>query len=197
MLQLMYTNLEQFSNIIQHKDIQQSYYIQNIDAVCIIVQDWTKKCIDSKSIVIFYTVLNYKTKLTNSIHFMIFCTNNIHLFYKEPPLTKQEKKSKLIRKMTNFLDYQYTQSYYCPEFYIRPTSISQFACISFSKDTQLLFDRLNLSALKDNNWKIRQQFATLHHGLKNHFVTNKAKTTNKAGQVLFNRRFNRHISQFV
>jgi hypothetical protein len=99
--------------------------------------------------------------------------------------------------MTNFLDYQYTQSYYCPEFYRRPTSLSQFACISFSKDTQLLFDRLNLSALKDNNWKIRQHFAILHNALKNHFATNKAKTTNKAGQVLFNKRCIRHILQYV
>jgi len=82
MSQLMYTNLEQFSNIIQHKNIQHTYYIQNIDAVCIVVQDWIKKCIDSKSIVIFYTVLNYKTKLTNTIH----------LFYKEPPSTNLKKQ---------------------------------------------------------------------------------------------------------
>jgi hypothetical protein len=71
----MYANFGQFSSIIQHQVIQHTYYIQNIDAVCIIVQDWTQKCIDSKSIVILYTVLNYKTKLTNNIHFMIFCTN--------------------------------------------------------------------------------------------------------------------------
>jgi hypothetical protein len=200
-----YANLVQFSDILQHKNIQQSYYIQNIDAVCVIAQDWT---IDSKSIIIFYTVLNYKTKLTNSIHFMIFCTNTIHLFYKEPSKNskKQEERANYIRSLyepltqymfdadSNIFIYENIelQDIIDGARIIKIMKVPRYFG-SYSINRSLSY----LKSINNSNWKIRQHFAILHYALKNHFATNKATTTNKAGQVLFNRRFNMHISQYI
>ena len=176
-----YANLVQFSDILQHKKIQRSYYIQNIDAVCIIAQDWT---IDSKRIVIFYTVLNYKTKLTNSIHFIVFCTNvnfTTTDYQKKLNNKKQEESAQYITKVDQFS---------------MPKMFGRFSC--FPKDwTRHYAQWYPEYQIRLNNQIRREHFAILHHALKNHFATNKATTTNKAVQVLFNRRFNMHISQYV
>ena len=163
----MHANFDQFSEIIKHKKIQQKYYIQNIDAICIIAQDWTIKCIDPKNIVIFYTRLNYKTKLTNSIHFMVFCTDfeSTTIIIKVPKFRFSKMKGRSSIFSTNWTRY-YAQWY--PEYHIR----------------------------LDNQIR-RENFAILHYALKHYFAKNKKMTTNKAGQVLSNQRLIRCISQYV
>ena len=219
----MHANFDQFSDIIQHKKIQQTYYIQSINAVCIIAQDWTIKSIDPKNIFIFYKRLNYKTKLTNSTHFMVFCTNfDLTTIFK--PTTKdynqnskkQEEKEKSIRKVHEIP--QLWKFYEPPQQYMFDADSNVFTYEFI--EIQVIIDgaRINkimkepryfgkcssidrspsyLNIVKNNNWEIRKHFAILHHALKNHFAKNKKIKSNKAGQVLSNQRLIRCISQYV
>jgi len=115
-------------------------------------------------------------------------SRKIYLIYKEGDTIiswAKANKSDFIK----YGNYQEMQSQYVDN------GVRKFKIIEIKNtiDIQLL----SLEEIKNNNWKIRQHFAILHHALKNHFVKNKAMTTNKAGQVLFNKRCIRHISQFA
>jgi hypothetical protein len=115
-------------------------------------------------------------------------SGKIYLIYKEGDTIiswSKANKSDFIK----YGNYQEMQSQYVDN------GVRKFKIIEIKNtiDIQLL----SLEEIKNNNWKIRQHFAILHHTLKDYFAKNKATTTNNAGHVLFNKIFIRHISQFA
>ena len=190
----MHVNHIQFSEIIKYKKILWQIYIKNINAICVIVQDWTK----SKNTIIFYTVNYITPKLTNSIHFMVFCKNFID--YKKLA-KKTEEGLKVYDNLPiyllggtvqNGLRFGEMDTYYVVEQFAN-NGIRQFIAITTYNSN--IWRLLSLEDVRKNNWNVRKHFAILCITLKKYFVKNKI-TTNKASQVFNCLRFNKHIAQF-
>jgi hypothetical protein len=181
---IMHVNYFQFSEIIKYKKILWQVYIKNINAICVIVQDW----IIPKNILIFYTV-NCISILTNFIHFI--------------PTTdykKTKKGSKVYNKLPIYLlggkvglRFGEMDTYYIVEQFAN-NGIRQFITVTTDNSN---IQSLSLKDIKNNNWHIRKHFAILCITLRIYFIKNNKKAINNADKVFNYSRFNRHIAQFL
>jgi len=188
----IYANIVQFSEILKCKAICSQFYIikyLEYNAICAIIQDW----INPANIIAFYSI---HSKLTN-----IIC-----IYYKLPcNRSKSEERAKSIRSVGLAIPrnhiciphrekIQLVKIFNKGYIYLRPVP-RHLHSYGFSMDLKQLFYSINVKRIKENNWKIRKYFAIFSVALVNFYKKNKAKRTNNAGRVFFNRIFNKHIAQ--
>jgi hypothetical protein len=200
MLSPIFANFAQFSEIIKYKAITPQFYIikyLEYDLICAIVQDW----INPTNMIAFYAI---HSKLTNIIRiYYKHCSDNGRKLEQK---RKSEERAKRIRALVETIpqdiDILQLQSVIICHYHdlndkshLRPIPYYLLSN-GFSIDLKQLFDRVNLKKIKKNNWKIRRYFAIFFAALV-HYLNKHKIRTNKASKVFFNRRFNRHIAQFV
>jgi len=194
MLPPIYANFEQFSEIIKYKMHNLQFYTikyLEYNAICVIVQDW----INPKNMITFYTI---HSKLTNSISFIIFCKN---LLFTTLNCKKTEERAKYIRNVHDtsigFIDIRELKmgklerwAYcYTKHDWLRPKP-------DFRLAPKLYIDFWYYEEIRRINWIMRDCIAIFSAGLV-HYLNKHKIRTNKAGQVFFNRRFNKHISKYL